>query len=492
MIRKFLGVATLLVLAASMAWAGSDTEGATTGEPVTLVQYNRNSGNISESPEIYAQMNAVLNDRIDVNMDFVDVPGSEYNQKISVVINSGESYDICFTSNWANNYLANVAKGAFADLTDLLPVKAPKYYSGLGKYWNATKVNGKIYAAINEQIFARSRMTGIPFDIVEKAGIDLPEMSRRALSGNESLLDLDYEMRKMIKPVIDDTYVMTAAGEQLVSQANLWDSPTGVIGSVRHDDAALKVFNQYDTPEFKNLLKYNRKLIDEGLLFNVDKTRTSEGTRTVMAEGKNINVIANGGTYKPGGQEQLAKRWQYLYLEVQMSPAFLTTGGIIATMLGVSSGSENVDKAVEWFEQINTDQDLYMLYHYGIEGKHYSVTDDGFMKVAEGSNYLRGVPWAMGNQFLQIPVEGQPKDVWEKTKILNESGVPSPLLGFSFDAVPVQSEMGQVKAVVDEYVGTLVDGSRDIEEYDDFLKKLKAAGSDRIIVELQKQIDAWK
>jgi putative aldouronate transport system substrate-binding protein len=391
------------LFAASLACASGGEEGSTTAGPVTLVQYNRIAGNVSDSPEVYAKMNEILSDRIGVQMDYVDVPGSEYNQKISVVINSGEAYDICFTSNWSNNYLQNVAKGAFADLTDLLPVKAPEYYSNLLKYWDATKVNGRIYAAINEQIFARSRMTNIPFDIVEKAGIDLEDFSRRGLAG-ENLLDLDYEMRKMIKPVIDDTYVMTSAGSSLVFQGLYWDDPTGVVGSVAKGDPNYKVFNQYDTPEYRELLQYNRKLIDEGLIMNVDKIRTSEGVRIARAEGKYVDVIANGGTFKPGGQEQLAKRWQYMNLQVQMQPAFLTTGGIIATMLGVSSTSKQVDKACEYFNEINTDQELYMLFHYGIEGKHYTVNDDGFMVVAEGSNYLRGVPWAMGNQFLQIPV----------------------------------------------------------------------------------------
>jgi putative aldouronate transport system substrate-binding protein len=82
--------------------------------------------------------------------------------------------------------------------------------------------------------------------------------------------------------------------------------------------------------------------------------------------------------------------------------------------------------------------------------------------------------------------------VWEQTKYLNENSIASPLLGFSFDATEVQAEMGQVKSVIDEYNGTLTDGTRDISEYDDFIKKMKAAGSERIIAEVQKQVDAWR
>ena len=174
-----------------------------------------------------------------------------------------------------------------------------------------------------------------------------------------------------------------------------------------------------------------------------------------------------------------------------MTKAFLTTPGIIATMLACSSTSANPVKVVEYFQQLNTEA-VYMLFHYGIKGKHYDITTDGYLDQFKNTNYMRGVAWSCGSAFLPPPLIGQPKDVWVQTKDLNENSIESPLLGFAFDPTPVQGEIGQVISVSDEYVASLLQGKRPVTEYQDYLNKLKAAGSDKIMAELQKQIDAWK
>ena len=43
------------------------------------------------------------------------------------MINSGDAWDLCFTASWGGiNFFENAAKGAYADLTDLIPVYAPE------------------------------------------------------------------------------------------------------------------------------------------------------------------------------------------------------------------------------------------------------------------------------------------------------------------------------------------------------------------------------
>ena len=335
-------------------------------------------------------------------------------------------------------------------------------------------------------------MTTLPYDIVEKAGIDIMEYSRRALAG-ENIYALDYEIRKKIEPVATGDYVYTEAGLGIMLEAYLMDAPIDarVPGAVRASDAALKVFNQFASPEFKELLDYNQKLLKEKLIRNLDLQETADGYRKMRAGGKIITPVAAGGTFKPGGEAEEEARWQYLYLQQPMTKAFLTTPGIIATMLACSSTSANPVKVVEYFQQLNTEA-VYMLFHYGIKGKHYDITADGYLEQFKNTNYMRGVAWSCGSAFLPPPLIGQPKDVWVQTKDLNENSIESPLLGFAFDPTPVQGEIGQVISVSDEYVASLLQGKRPVTEYQDYLNKLKAAGSDKIMAELQKQINAWK
>jgi putative aldouronate transport system substrate-binding protein len=83
--------------------------------------------------------------------------------------------------------------------------------------------------------------------------------------------------------------------------------------------------------------------------------------------------------------------------------------------------------------------------------------------------------------------------VWEATKKINMEAAPSPLLGFSFNPEPVNSELAQCKSVVDEFLPGLENGAVDPSALlPQFLDKLEKAGASRLIAEMQKQIDAWK
>ncbi|WP_414813294.1 DUF3502 domain-containing protein, partial [Paenibacillus sp. Soil766] len=77
-----------------------------------------------------------------------------------------------------------------------------------------------------------------------------------------------------------------------------------------------------------------------------------------------------------------------------------------------------------------------------------------------------------------------PKTVWEDTKKINENAIPSKLLGFTFDAEPVKAEIGQTSAVYDEYRRAIDLGVASEAKYNEFVAKLKGAGSDKIIAEM--------
>ncbi len=57
----------------------------------------------------------------------------------------------------------------------------------------------------------------------------------------------------------------------------------------------------------------------------------------------------------------------------------------------------------------------------------------------------------------------------------------------------IKTEIASCEAVTTEYLESLAMGAVDLEKtIPELLSKLKAAGSDKIIEEAQKQIDAWK
>ena len=82
--------------------------------------------------------------------------------------------------------------------------------------------------------------------------------------------------------------------------------------------------------------------------------------------------------------------------------------------------------------------------------------------------------------------------MWEKTKELNNTAEQSKLLGFSFDSENVKSEVSQVTSVITEYDSLLGTGTVDPDTmYQEFIDKLKSAGIDNLIAEVQTQVDTW-
>ncbi|MCM3117516.1 DUF3502 domain-containing protein [Neobacillus sp. MER 74] len=65
--------------------------------------------------------------------------------------------------------------------------------------------------------------------------------------------------------------------------------------------------------------------------------------------------------------------------------------------------------------------------------------------------------------------------------------------GFHFNSDPVRSELASITNISKEFYPALATGSVDPEEYlPKYNKKLKEAGIDKVLKEIQKQFDDWK
>ncbi len=99
----------------------------------------------------------------------------------------------------------------------------------------------------------------------------------------------------------------------------------------------------------------------------------------------------------------------------------------------------------------------------------------------------------MGDLFNTYVLDTEPVEKWEAFKTFNEEAVEAPVFGFDFDATPVLTEVAGLRNVLDEFGPSLYTGSVNPDEYLPKLnEKLKATGIDKIIAEIQKQIDAWE
>lgn len=471
--------------------AAAETPGeettADTGEVVEIKWYAPMSEIQADQETVQNAVNEYLKGKLNVSVKFISTDFGSFDQKMQMVISSQEEFDLCFTSNWCNNFYNNVNKNAFLDIGEIVDKEAPKLKEVIPESgFAAATVGGKLYGIPNYQIWAMTNGGYIVKDYVDKSGVDMSSV--KSLKDLEPIFESVKTDNPEIYPMINSKqsiygFMAAALGIDELSGMN-------VPGAVKFDDKELKVVNQFALPEVMEHFKLMREWNQKGY-FRPDAATIID----VKADKKAGKYAADmAGSLKPGEfplqKEEFGGKDA---VQFKISDSILKTSGITSTMIAVSRTSKHPVEAVKLLELVNTDPELYNMLCFGIEGTHYTKTDDGQVKPIENSGYNPNVDWTFGNQFNGYLREGQEEGVWEETKALNESAIPSEALGFVFDPEKVQTEIASTSAIVTEYLLMLDTGAVDPEEkVPEFLDKLEKAGAQKIIDEMQAQIDAWK
>jgi putative aldouronate transport system substrate-binding protein len=169
-------------------------------------------------------------------------------------------------------------------------------------------------------------------------------------------------------------------------------------------------------------------------------------------------------------------------------------------MNNISSTSKNPEASMKVIEALNTDIDIYHLICRGIAGTHYVVTDaaNGVVGFPTGvtpstDRYFPQTSWMFGDIFNDFYSSEDTVGAWPLSHKDNQSATPSQALGFAFDPTNVKTELAQVSQVQQQYGYPLIFGRVDTSSgLQTYLSKLHDAGVDKVITEIQKQLDTWK
>jgi len=134
---------------------------------------------------------------------------------------------------------------------------------------------------------------------------------------------------------------------------------------------------------------------------------------------------------------------------------------------------------------------------YGVEGVDYVKKSENVIDFPEGvtgdsSGYNINAPWMIGDQGLDYLFPAENPKKWELMMAFNNNATITPFLGFSFDAVPVKTELAACADILTKYkaleIGTSLDPDKTLAK---MLAELKSAGSEAIVNAKQTQLDAW-
>ena len=230
--------ATALVLASVMglgllAGCGDSKKGGSEtakndGDVVTL-KWIQVGGSMPDNYDAWLkQINPYLEEKIGVNIDMEIVPWADWDNRRSVITNSGEDFDILFTDQ--TRYNAEVNTGAFLDLTDILDENAPELKKLIPEdYWEAMEIDGKIYGVPTYKDSSVTQYFVWDKAVADKYGIDINSI--------KSYEDLYPALKKIKEGEGTAPYYMSKSGADFLNTVYFDQLGAGLPAlGIRYDD----------------------------------------------------------------------------------------------------------------------------------------------------------------------------------------------------------------------------------------------------------------
>lgn len=459
--------------------------------------------------EVEDAINEIIYPKINAKVNIIEVLWYTYNEQMSLRLGSNEKFDLCFTSPSVNYYYTYIKRQSFLPLDSLLDdygqdilEQIPDYAIEQAKY-----SDGKVYGVVNQQITPRTdavlirdydlfdsfcRLNGYedydhtniheyiktaeihPYDILEEYCGWL-KTNNKGLNGKMGALDVNYSLQTR--------YHWDDLGTGMLVP--------GVVSANDTADGGIKVFNQFETDEFKADIQRMAGYYSSGLA----PSQIKEGDKGTSMDNYDVaslttwkpNDIRLNTDGKKGGAMRVGDPYYYISY-------------ILGSMTAISSTSKNPARVMKFLNLLWTDPALLNLLCFGIEGEHYTYTDKGNstqIKQIPNSGYDNyTMTWAYSSEFIEglNYLDRYETNPYQQSKVINETAYKSDVIGFVFDESKVSIYVSQCKAAASSILtefSTGRHGDNVMDVYNDLMDKLDAAGMDKIIEEKQRQLDEW-
>lgn len=475
-VKRVVGLSLLAVTAVGLTACGSKKSASDNGTP-TLLMYQ-----IGDKPKNYdkliANTNKVLEKKAGAKLKIQYIGWGDYKQKMSVIVSSGEKYDIAK----ADNYAVNAQKGAYTDLTSMLPKYAKSAYDDLDPaYIKGNKIDGKLYAMpINSNIYSTQVIS------FNKKYLDKYNINVDNIKSYDDLEDAFNKFHSQNKKVL--TF---STGPNLRIGSNLdFAIDQNYPFAVNAVDNGKKIINPYDDPAYVATLKKFHEYYKKGYI--AKDAATDNTDRPLSGD----TWFARQETQGPFdyGDHQLSQTAGQEIVSRAISPAIKSTAQAQMYNYVVSNNSDNKEKAVKVLGVMNSDPEVLNGLVYGEKGDAWKyVEDDKRVELLKG--YKEGyhsAPWQTGDNNKITPTKNITDEMIQTRIQDTKDAITSPILGFQFKTKNVKTELTNISNVMNKYLAGLQTGTSDPETtIPKMNKELKKAGYDKVQKEMQSQYDTF-
>ncbi len=495
--------ALMAAVAVAFSMAGCKNEKTVSSEDeVKLKWILAGSGKQLDSDEVWAEFNNQLKDKLpNTQVDFEVIATSDYAEKWKLIAASREEVDMAW-QGWMIDYEQEVKNGSYLALDELMAQYAPKLRESMPEWvWEQQKIDGEIYSIPNYQMMVKRPLALRTYKELADKYLDVEAAEQvfknyrdgEALPLTDECFDVleDYlqklkdngELGLGLSPKFGDWFSQIPNREQIET------------GYVEEENGRVVIKNAFDTSIPDTFYRRLADFYQKGFI-RKDALTVQDYDKDVGKEGGYTLWIHNADDFT--AEQETAKYGKPIEL-IRISFDFRMPTGYSATSAVIPSTSKNPERAMQMYALINSKEDtsLYNLLVYGIEGKHYIKTGENTIETLDyvsaptaDSNY--GIQkWIVGNTFnaydTQADVPGY-NDYIEN--VMHKNAVETLLSGFKLDTTPIKAELAQILSVNKEFNG-LKTGA--YENYAEMLanwrEKIAKAGNDKVLAEIQKQLD---
>ena len=473
-------IAVLLALVMLLAACGAkpvettqepeDTEPAVDDGIPTLVWYQVGDG----QPENYRSwketVNAYLVEKLGIRLDVRVGEFGDWERIRAEVLRSGTPFDLMFTD--MTTFTADVGMGAFADLTGLVEL-APGLTELIPQaYLDSCRIGGRLYGI---PCYKDSSMTN--FFVWTK---DAVQAGFPGYAGAHTLADIDQGLRAVAAVTGEPPLYLNQDGLSYILSGRYDACTLGGIGigiAYRGGTEFVPVFEQADVLADLALLQ---GWMHDGLINTDAAIRTEANGTSALGVAQGWPSAAKG--WSAGrGQEVLV---------AQYGETVVSDDTVLGSITCISAQSQHKAEAMKLLELVNTDRVLRDMLWYGEEGVNFRyVEEDGVRKVEKLNSGWTMAAYTQGTFFVATPEVGS--DGYGEVQAQNEQAVPSPAFGFIPDTRDIRGQIEAVKAVYEEYRALILTGTCGQNEIDAMMEKMRWAGFDTILEEVNTQYAAW-
>ena len=466
---------------------------------ITVALLSLSALDTSVTDAVEEKINEITEKEINVHVDLQWNDAGTYDSAVAMMIQGGDKLDLMmFTPLQAASYTSFMGAGQLMDISELLNKYGQDIIDIQGDLINACALNGGIYGVGNYRDLAAFQNICIRKDVLEEVGRLEDAQNASSWSDVESIMK-DITAAGYTGMVNCDVTgnVLYPNGFDNGADAFADNKSVDILGDgyqlVYTDADTDTVECRYFTDSFEKMSERVANWYKEGLIYK-DAASSQDYGDTLLRSEVGVAKVAQ---QESGSLENMKGSAGHEFVAIKVSDMMITTSSVTKFGYSVPVTSKEPEAAIKFLNLLYTSPDIMNTLTWGVEGRDWVMTDDGYATYPEGVTsetvaYHSG-DFLYGNMFITAQWEGSATPREEQKKATDATEI-SKYFGFQIDNTGLENKVTACYNVTKQYMATLYSGIAEDKwqsTLTEYQNALKAAGIEELIAAYQEQLDNW-